>query len=125
MRDFKTTKNNIYSSVAPVELLIEVRGIGITKIVVSSLTVYGNSSFLQRLLVKGMVGATTIDTAITSPGNTVFGLSTATGSSVSVPYNLTLELEGTPYKITMSGQTPSISSGTTSIGRIVTESVSP
>lgn len=126
LRDFKTTKNNIYSNVASVELVIEVRNTGvIMKTVTSSLMVRSNASFLQRLLIKGTVGASAIDISVSGPGTTVLGLNSATGASVSVLYNLTLELEGTPYKITMTGQTPSMSSGTYSVAGIVTDSVSP
>lgn len=127
LRDFKTTKNNIYSNVLFVKLQINIisSGIGLMKTVASTLIVSGSSSFLQRLLVKGMVGATTVDMATTSTGTTALGLNTATGSSVSVNYNLTFELEGTPYTMVMTGQTPSMSSGTTTITGIVTDSVSP
>lgn len=112
LRDFKTTKNNIYSTVGLVQ--INVTKTGFFASYKLELYIVGGVTFLQPLNVVGTFGSLTINQSITTSGF-------ITSSTTSAEANIALTIDGTSYTKTI--QRTFNSSVTDYI--ILTDSVSP
>ncbi|SEP79746.1 hypothetical protein SAMN04487977_101456 [Treponema bryantii] len=112
LRDFKTTKNNIYSTVGCVRM--SVTKTGFFAYYKLGLYIVGGVTFQQPLNIVGTFGSHTINQSITSSG-------IETPSTVSAEANITLTIDGTSYTKTI--QRTFDSSVTDYI--ILTSSVSP
>lgn len=117
LRDFKTTKNNIYSAVGCIIVSVIKVGSGVTTRWQANISIVGNVTFQQSLTVTGTFGSYTFNASISS-GSTS---STFVTSFVSISADLTFTLNGTSYSKTL--QKTYTSSSIDSI--TLTDTVSP
>lgn len=114
LRDFKTTKNNIYSTVGLVQINVTKTGSSFLANYRLEVSIVGGKTFLQPLNVVGTFGSLTINQSITTSGF-------ITSATLSGEADLTFTIDGTSYTKTM--QRTFSSSVTDYI--ILTSSVSP
>ena len=114
LRDFKTTKNNIYSAVGLVQIYVTKTGSSIFATYRLEVSIVGGVTFLQPLNVVGTFGSLTVNQSITTSGF-------VTPSTTLATADLTFTIDGTSYTETI--QTAYSSSVTDYI--ILTSSVSP
>lgn len=93
LRDFKTTKNNIYSTVGLVQINVTKTG-GLFPYYRLEVSIVGGKTFLQPLNVVGTFGSLTVNQSITTSGF-------ITSATTSGEADLTFTIDGTSYTKTI------------------------